>query len=110
MGPTAEIGWTDQSWIRLVEPADDLLSEREITHGHYEQVAKIEQGLKAIIRAGPNWNKMEPCAQSSLEHWCTKVARALCGQWDYIDHWDDMSGYRKLTHDILQKKAANRHP
>jgi hypothetical protein len=74
-----------------------ILLEREKTHGDYEQVARIAQGLKRVIDA--ERVELPATHRESLELIFTKVARIVSGNPSSKEHWDDIGGYAKLISD-----------
>lgn len=74
-----------------------VLSNREKTHGSYPSTAKVSQSLKDAMRASPNWIRLTDVQAESLEMIAVKLARILCGDPEYLDHWVDVVGYAKLA-------------
>jgi len=74
-----------------------VLSTREKTHGSYPSTAKISQSIKDAMRGSPNWIRLTDVQAESLEMIAVKLARILCGDPDFPDHWQDVIGYAKLT-------------
>ena len=58
---------------------DDLLRDKEATHGNFDDTATVAQTLKAVMRRGRNWESLPNQSKESLELIATKVARIL--QW-----------------------------
>ena len=77
-----------------------VLSTREKTHGSYPSTAKISQSIKDAMRGSPNWIRLTDVQAESLEMIAVKLARILCGDPDFHDHWQDVIGYAKLTEKI----------
>lgn len=78
---------------------DQLLQEREKTHGDYRSTAEIAQRLKKIIADNTQITHPMFCNihRESLDMICTKIARILSGNPAIKDHWDDIAGYAKLA-------------
>lgn len=81
-----------------------VLNEREKTHGDYKDTARIAQLLKCVIytedkRLG---GKLSQIQAESLDLICTKIARALSGDPDCKDTWDDIAGYANLVSERLK--------
>lgn len=74
----------------------ELLNTRETTHGGFEETAAIAQGLKEDLRLSAGWGKMPNTHREGLEMICTKLARAVSGDHDFKDHYDDIAGYAQL--------------
>jgi hypothetical protein len=75
---------------------DDLLKDKEATHGSFDDTATIAQTLKAVMRRGKNWEHLPPASKEALELIATKAARILNGDATDPEHWLDISGYAKL--------------
>lgn len=75
---------------------DDLLKDRESTHGLFDDTAVVAQALKAVMRRAKNWEHLPPASKEALELIATKAARILNGDASDVEHWLDISGYAKL--------------
>jgi hypothetical protein len=75
---------------------DDLLRDREATHGTFEDTATIAQTLKILMRRARNWDNLPPASKEALELMATKAARILNGDATNADHWNDIAGYARL--------------
>jgi len=75
---------------------NDTLNERAHTHGDYREQAAFAQHLKRMMRAGPNWERLEFHQAQSLEAFADKISRVLCGNANEPDHWRDVAGYAQL--------------
>lgn len=70
-----------------------ILTQREKTHGDYNEVARVSQRLKDEV-----WESSIPdIHQESLDMICVKMARIVCGDHNEIDHWTDIIGYAQLV-------------
>lgn len=77
---------------------NDILTQREKTHGNYSDVSKLSQTLKEILRDTPNWDKLNDGQKESLEMISNKLGRLLSGDANFRDHWEDIGGYAELGH------------
>ena len=75
---------------------DDLLKDKEATHGLFDDTATIAQTLKAVMRRGRNWENLPPASKEALELMATKAARILNGDATDPEHWNDIAGYARL--------------
>jgi hypothetical protein len=75
---------------------DDLLDEREKTHGKFLEVASIAQDIKKTMRASRNWGTLDPRMQEALDMLGNKIGRLLSGNPHFEDHSDDIGGYAEL--------------
>ncbi len=75
---------------------EELLNERDKTHGDFRENARLAQAFKQIARTGLNWDKMNDIHREAFDMVFHKVARALTGDWKENDHYEDLAGYAKL--------------
>mgnify|MGYP000497041576 CR=1 FL=1 len=76
---------------------DQILNEREQTHGQFREVAGYAQALKTLMRSSRNWERLDVAQAQALEVIADKMARILCGDPSYADHWQDGAGYFELV-------------
>lgn len=76
---------------------ETVLAERNATHGDYREQAAFAQQFKRMMRAGRNWERLDFYQAQSLEAFADKVSRILCGNFNEIDHWRDVTGYATLV-------------
>jgi hypothetical protein len=85
---------------------DQILNEREQTHGAFREVAGYSQAIKQLMRSSRNWNRFDVAQAQALEVIADKVARILCGDPSFPDHWQDGAGYFELVlRDLVQAQA-----
>ncbi len=88
--------------------SDEILNEREETHGLYEDVSQTAQALKNCFAVQANWLLLSPVQRESLDLIATKLARILNGNPDEIDHWEDVAGYARLVvRELVKETQAN---
>ena len=75
---------------------DDLLKDKEATHGVFDDMAALAQTVKAIMRRGRNWESLPNPSKEALEMIATKIARILNGDASEAEHWNDVAGYARL--------------
>lgn len=75
---------------------DQLLNERQKTHGDYNEVARVSQAIRTVMKGSVNWNRLNDSQREALEMMCSKFGRLLSGDMNFKDHWDDLAGYAKL--------------
>lgn len=80
---------------------DNTLKARESNYGVYEDLATLSQDLKAVVRTGKTWHRLEPHMQESLDMICHKMARILNGNPYHVDSWHDIAGYAVLVEQTL---------
>ena len=85
---------------------DQILSDREQTHGLFREVASYSQAFKNMMRTSRNWQRLDVAQAQALEVVADKVARILCGDPSFLDHWQDGAGYLDLVvRDLAQAQA-----
>lgn len=94
----------------LTRSTDELLAERDKTHGNFSDQACYTQTLKDAFRAftnitttDPSWSALSYEKRESLDMIAHKIGRILAGDPDFRDHWDDIAGYAKLVADRCSK-------
>ena len=85
---------------------NDLLNEREKTHGDYGYTAKVAQELKAVVRETRPEERLTEIQLESLDLTCTKIARILSGNPNSEQHWEDIVGYAQLVVNDLEAKPS----
>lgn len=83
-----------------------IIEEREATHGSFASTATIAQGLKLVMSAGPNFNRLDHVKIEALECIAIKIARILCGNPCETEHWADVSGYAELVLQDLRRTTT----
>jgi hypothetical protein len=87
----------------MSQPIHSLLSDREITHGNFQDTARIAQNLKTVIehevqlRHARTQSPMPYVLRESIDNILTKIARVIAGEPETEDHWNDIQGYAKLA-------------
>ena len=85
---------------------EDLLKERERTHGCFADVARVAQAIKIACYdpAGTGTGaELTDVQHEALECIATKIARIVCGDSYHLDHWSDIAGYARLVADHLER-------
>lgn len=80
---------------------NNLLSEREKTHGNFIDVSCVSQALKYVLRDSPNWKMLRANQKEALDMICNKMGRLLSGDSEFEDHSDDIVGYAVLLRRAL---------
>lgn len=75
---------------------NELLEERNTTHGSFVVNSRVSQRLKEVFRNESNWEKLDPIHREAIDHICGKFGRIMAGQPTFDDHWDDIAGYAGL--------------
>jgi hypothetical protein len=75
---------------------EEILAEREKTHGSFEVHASITGGIKFTLHNQANWKLLTATQRESLDMIAHKIGRILAGNPNTRDHWDDIAGYATL--------------
>jgi len=78
-----------------------ILEQRKNQHGDLLAQSTISQGMKDAMRFTPKWNDLKQDQKECLEMIVHKIARILAGDPNFVDHWDDISGYSILISNRL---------
>lgn len=81
----------------------EILQERNKTHGSFQENAAISQTLKLSLRAREGWDDLSATHRESIEMICLKLSRIMSGQSSFKDHWDDIAGYAQLGANVCKK-------
>lgn len=74
---------------------NDILDQRQKTHGNFEKVARLDAELFSTFNTYKysSLSNEQYCAIKMILH---KIARIGCGDPEFIDHWQDIIGYAQL--------------
>ena len=88
----------------MKQTIDEVLSERGARYGTFAGQAEISQHLKRVVRGylDKRGKSLADDQMEAVEMVIHKLARAINGDADFIDHWVDMAGYSQLVADRLQ--------
>ena len=75
---------------------NDILKERQSTHGEFGNVAKVAQNLKDIFYENLQGGLSNIQAEA-VEMIFHKIARIASGDASFKDHWNDIAGYAILA-------------
>jgi len=96
---------------------EEILEQRQQTHGNYRLNAKVSQRLIDTIQyeMTPAWRELQPYQRHSIQMICMKLGRIAVGDPDEVDHWRDIAGYAELVVKELESEVdgdmrANSHP
>jgi len=76
---------------------DPLLTERQTTHGSFEDNAKLSQGLKSTMHNHLGWGGLCDVEREAMDMIALKFSRILSGKSLERQHWEDVVGYAKLA-------------
>ncbi len=86
---------------------NEILDQREATHGSYADVAWLSQTMKNTLRSHSNWAFLGAPMAQSLDLQCDKMARIVAGLATEKDHWIDIQGYAQLALREIEKGEGN---
>jgi len=91
----------------MTKEVDQILNGRAATYGTFVGAAVISSALKAIIRDGLGGatTSLASDQQEALDMICSKIARIVNGNPNYVDSWVDIAGYAQLIADRLNGKV-----
>ena len=78
-------------------PTENILMERQNTHGDYKEVAEMAQLFRKLMRKTVGWTDMNDAQREALDSMATKLGRIGSGNPHFRDHWDDLAGYATLA-------------
>ena len=84
---------------------EDILNEREQTHGDFNRTAWYAQQTKQLWNSKDDWLRLTPIQREALDHMATKVARILSGDPNEAEHWRDIGGYAKLAEREIEENV-----
>ena len=102
-------------WTRPTQPEElpfiddepksvvDTLNERQSQYGDFSSVADTTQMLFKSLKDGDSFEDMTSSQIEALHMICSKMARIVNGNPDYLDNWHDISGYATL----IEKELKN---
>ena len=76
---------------------EELLEEREKTHGDFTVHAIITQSIKECYGVTIGYENLTSPHKEALDMIAHKIGRIIAGNPDVKDHWDDIAGYAKLV-------------
>jgi hypothetical protein len=93
---TEENGTMSERLVPRPIPVDataTVIANRQGTHGVFKNNSVYMQNAKDLMRAQPNWSRMDEYQREALDMLQHKIGRILHGDPNFTDHWIDCSGY-----------------
>lgn len=87
------------------DEVDELLEERGVRYGEFDDLAEISQSIKTAFAIGGR-TKLGADQAEALEMIAHKIARTLNGDPNYVDSWADIAGYAQLIVRRLKRDAG----
>jgi hypothetical protein len=85
---------------------EELLAERQKTHGEYAEHARCTQSILRVLQAERGYPALSDMQKETLHMIAHKLGRIVTGNPDIADHYDDIAGYAKLISQRLEKPAV----
>jgi hypothetical protein len=86
-----------------MDDIDGIIQERGSKYGPATIQFDVAQQIKHEFRCSPNWIKLPKLHREALDMIATKLSRILVGDFNYVDHWDDIAGYARVVSERLPK-------
>lgn len=86
---------------------EEILSQRHGTHGEFTENAQVTEDIMDILHASPQWQVMPAFSKTAIYFIVHKLARIVCGDFSFFDHWKDIQGYAKITEDRFNEQSAH---
>lgn len=81
----------------------ELLAERQKTHGEYGEHARCTQEILRVLQAERGYPTLTDMQKESLHMIAHKMGRIVTGNPNIEDHWDDIAGYAVLISQRLRQ-------
>ena len=75
---------------------DDIIAERQKTHGEFKDNARVSQTIKYACREAPGWDDLPSQQREALDHIAGKIGRIVASDGSHPDHFADIGGYARL--------------
>ena len=81
----------------MTQTAEQVVGERETTHGDVVEQARISQQIQDVMRSSNHWDSLPDHMKQSLQMIALKVSRILTGDPFHADSWLDIEGYANMS-------------
>lgn len=105
--PTSADPQQMEEQARSPDAGEAIIRERQVTHGTFEDNARVSQTLKLLLRAEPGWLKLTDVERECMDMIALKFSRMLSGRSLEKQHWEDVVGYAKLALNQAEGKPCN---
>ena len=86
---------------------EQTLAERQSQYGSFISVANTTGALMSVIKNTKNGRILPHAHEEALHMICSKIARIVNGDYDFLDNWHDIGGYSKLIENLIEGKNAS---
>lgn len=80
-----------------------ILDQRGSNYGEFINNASCATSLKEAAKYFSGWNSMPPDMKEAIDLIFSKISRAITGNPEHIDNWDDIAGYAQLVANRLRR-------
>lgn len=77
--------------------------ERPSTHGEFSENGSMTWRMLGVLMGAPGWDRLNDGQKHACYMIIHKLTRAVSGDPNFPDHWDDVGGYAKLVSDRIEK-------
>ena len=81
----------------MTQTAEQVVEEREATHGDVEEQARISQQIQNTLGSAEHWHSLPYHMQQSLQMIALKMSRIVVGDCFHADSWLDIEGYAHMS-------------
>jgi ubiquitin C-terminal hydrolase len=85
-----------------------VLKQREKTHGDFELKAIWIQDIMEHITDLYAYTEMQADQREAIHMILIKLSRIIYGDYNHIDHWEDIAGYSQLVVNRLTKEEKQK--
>lgn len=85
-----------------------ILEERNSTHGEFKDNAHLTVEMEYAASQGKNWSKFSDVQTLATRMILHKLSRALSGDHNHVDTWEDIAGYAELVVRDLREEERTR--
>ena len=86
----------------MAKTIQEILKEREKTHGDFSVHAAITQAIKSCYKITTAYDRLSSPQRETLDMIAHKIGRILTGNPNTKDHWDDIAGYATLISERIE--------
>ena len=86
----------------MAKTVQEILKEREKTHGDFSEHATITQAIKSCYKITNSYDSLNSLQREALDMIAHKIGRILAGNPDVKGHWDDIAGYATLVSERIE--------
>lgn len=85
-----------------------ILEQRQKTHGDFELKAIWIQQIMEDISGLYAWDDMKADQREAIHMILIKLSRIIYGDYNYVDHWEDIAGYAQLVVNRLTEEEKQK--